>query len=82
MTSPILQQDLIRDLAKKYKMTIEQMKDLVESPFHVAVDAIRSSDRENLIFPSVRIINFGVFYPSPTKVKVINERSKKKNEAV
>ena len=82
MTSHILIQDLIRRLAKKHNMTIDQMKDLFESPFHVTIDAIKGANRETEEFPIIRVINFGVFYPSMKKVRIMNENFKKKYETV
>lgn len=48
---------LIRDLACKYKMTQQEMKQLVYSPFLLALRTIK----DNSDFHSIRIPYFGLF---------------------
>ena len=55
-------QQLIRDLAAKYRLTPKQIEDIVRSPFVFQHDVQKNRcDRHLLIYPNVRIPNFGMF---------------------
>lgn len=56
--------DIIKALAYEYNMTEKEMSDIVRTPFDLVVDTMRNGSREEVNFPSVRIISFGTFYMS------------------
>ncbi len=82
MTSQMLIRDLIKSLAKKYKLTEEQIKKIINSPFDVTVEAMKSGDRKTQEFPSIRIINFGLFYVPENKKAIMKHFVDKRKHAV
>jgi hypothetical protein len=50
------------DLATKYKVTLVQIDDILDSPFKLLRQCMIEGDRGIMNFKSVRIPNFGIFY--------------------
>lgn len=53
---------IAKEIAKKYELTEEEVYEIVKSPFALLVDIMRSADRKTVKFPSLRILNFGLFF--------------------
>lgn len=60
MRSKKTEEHLVK-LAKKHGITLSQMREIAEAPFRLLLKVTAESDRENLIFDSLRIINWGLF---------------------
>ena len=61
--------EFIKIITKKYRLSIEEVKEIVSSPFEFSSYIMENvSDRDKLYFPSIRIPNFGIFY-TPDYVK-------------
>lgn len=60
MRSKKTEEHLVR-IAKKYNISVNQMREIAEAPFRLLLKITSESDRDNLIFDSLRIINWGVF---------------------
>ena len=64
-------QQLIREIASKYKLTAKQVEDIVKSPFSFQHDVQRyRCNKQLMIYPTVRIPYFGLF--------LVTERMKNK----
>lgn len=53
--------DRIDKLSKKYKVSSSQVQEVVESPFRFFIKIANEGDKENFIFHSLRIMNWGLF---------------------
>jgi hypothetical protein len=61
--------ELIKRLAKKYGITMQQVNDIVYSQDRFTVHIMENvADRDEVYFPTVRRIAMGIFY-CPDKVK-------------
>jgi nucleoid DNA-binding protein len=73
MTSPQLIQDLTKRIAEKYKLSPKQMNAILSSVTDVTIEAMKSADREDGVFPSIRWIGFGLFYVPEKRIPVFKE---------
>ena len=71
---------LMKLFAKKEGLNIIDIERIVNSPFEFQVEVMKDKcNREELIFPSVRIPSFGIFYSPDWKkeqFRKINEKKK------
>lgn len=68
---------LLRNLAKRYNVSMQQARDIEDSLSFVAHIMKEKSDRDKAYFPSVRIPSLGIFYcpeKFKNKLKEINQR--------
>lgn len=74
----ITERKIIKNLANKYNLTMEEVEKIVYSPYHFLADIIKyETDRETQTFPSLRIKNFGIFFSPPW----VKEKFKNKEDA-
>lgn len=70
----IAQQKLKRDIAKKYGISLGEMDEMVLSQDLFVAEVIKNiADRENYIFPAVRLPGFGIFFAPEKRVKKLKE---------
>jgi len=68
---------LLKGLARKYNISLQQARDVEDSLSFVAYILKSKSNRDTAYFPSVRVPSFGIFYCPErfrNKLKEINER--------
>lgn len=53
---------LYRLKAAEYGITVEELRNIVESPFLFVAEVMKSGDREKLEFKKVRVPFWGLFY--------------------
>lgn len=71
----MIEKELIKQIAKKYHLTQGQVEEMLNLQFRFVAQVIgKKSNRDELYFPSVRVMGLGVFY-SPEFIK---EHYKKK----
>lgn len=81
MRNPELKK-LMKLFAKKESLNIVDIERIVNSPFELQVDVMKNKcDREELIFPSVRIPSFGIFYSPEWKKEQFRKVNNKKKIA-
>lgn len=63
------EQELISKIAKKHGLTKAQVEDVVYSQHKFLAHVMKNvANRDEVHFPSVRLMNFGIFY-CPEKVR-------------
>lgn len=73
----IQERKIIKSLAEKYNLRMEDVEKVVYSPFYLQVNIMKNeTDRETQTFPALRIKNFGIFFSPPW----VKEKFKKKEE--
>ena len=68
----------LKNLAKKYNISMQQARDIEDSLSFVAFIMKEKPNRKEGIFPSVRVPSFGIFYCSEKfkrKLKEITNRN-------
>jgi nucleoid DNA-binding protein len=74
------EQEIIKDIAKKYNLTMQQVEDIVYSQHRFVAHVMKDvAIRDEIYFPSVRLMDFGIFY-CPEKIKYV--LTKNKNESI
>ena len=74
---------LVKIKAKKYGLTEQQIKDIVDAPWKFLRYVMKEKgNRETLYFPSVRIPFFGIFYCPDWIMRKLTKDKKEKDEAV
>lgn len=68
--------DIIKNIAKQEGLTIADIKEVMEAAPGFVTEIMRNSSREDYIFPSVRVLDLGLFYCPGWKI----EQFKKVNE--
>lgn len=64
------QEKLKREIAKKYGILLGDMDEIILSQDLFVAEVIKNkADRENHIFPSVRLPGFGIFHAPEKRVK-------------
>jgi hypothetical protein len=72
---------IIRELAQRYNLTMSQVEDIVRSPFEFQVHVMKTKcEKWNLVFPTVRIPGFGMFFFPDSSRKTLEEYNKKKQD--
>ena len=71
---------LIEQLAKKHKLTIAQVHDIVYAPFAFVAETMRSGNRETMDFKSVYLRHFGTFMVKPGRRKYFLEYMKQQKQ--
>lgn len=65
-----LSQTIIRTIANKYKLSHQQVEDIIKSPFEFQHDVMTNQcNKELMIFPTTRIRGFGIFAITDNKKK-------------
>ena len=76
-----VEQELIRSLAKKYNINIEQAEEIVYSQHKFLAHIMKNkSNRDKIHFPSVRIIGMGIFYCPDNIKKKLHYLKQEKDE--
>lgn len=70
---------IIKSIAYENNLTYEEVYEIVKAPFSFLVETMRSADRENLEFPSVRIKYFATFYCSENRKKYFKRIKERAN---
>ena len=76
---------VLKNLAKKYGISMAQARDIEDSLSFVAHIMATKSDRSIPYFPSVRIASFGLFHcPEKLRLKIkdSNELKQKQDETI
>jgi hypothetical protein len=73
---------VLKNLAKKYGISMAQARDIEDSLSFVAYIMVNKSDRSIPYFPSVRIASFGLFHcPENYRLK-LKDLNNKDNESI
>lgn len=62
-----ISKDIIRDLRSRFNITDEQAKEIIKSQFRKLRKSMAEYNYEEKNYPSVRLINFGLFFVKPSK---------------
>lgn len=60
-----ISKDIIRDLRSRFNITDEQAKEIIKSQFRKLRKSMAEYNYEEKNYPSVRLINFGLFFVKP-----------------
>lgn len=69
----LVSKQIIKELAIKYGVSVEQMTMIQEAPYHFLRHVMTNEvDRENKVYPSVRIMGLAIFYAPEYVVQKFN----------
>lgn len=69
----------LKILSNKHGMTVEQLKELIYLVFKYVRQVIKSAVKEELYFPSVRVMGIGIFHVTKAKQNKLKEKYDKDN---
>lgn len=61
--------DLIKEISKNTNISEVEIRNIIMSVFELTKKTIESADKKALVFPSVRIPSFGIFYVTDGRKK-------------
>ena len=75
--------DIYRELAKKHKLTIDEVRDVVTTPFEFVAMSMRNADAINMDYDNILLNGFGKFvvksYRKVVMKKIAIKRRDKKD---
>lgn len=61
--------EIIRDLKRRHGITEVQAREIIKSQFALLKTAMEKYNREEKIFPTIRLPKFGLFFIKPSKLE-------------
>ena len=64
---------IIKNIAKQENLTIPEVELIIDSQFSMLAEVMKMSDREKLIFPSIRLPYLGIFYAPDWRIEQLRK---------